>query len=392
MRPVVALLFLAACNGAPHRPLPPTTVAPPPRVAPPARTVAPPALTFPLLATDPRAEQLSLAGAHACLLDAAGAVSCWGRNDHGELGDGTTESRATPAATLGLPPVAEVGVGAAHTCARTRDGDVWCWGSGDLAQIGDGSREASRPPTRVLRGARSLHVSDVASCVRLDEAGTARCWGTVPAPADSALGLVGAPVTFVTPTAIPVRVGAGFAAGGLSSACTLAPDGAVRCWGEGAGMGLGLVHGPRFGPTVIANLGVVRGIAAGTMFDCAAAADRVACWGATVPTYFGVGGTDETSPVSIPGFGASTAVGAGQSYVCALDAAGTVTCAGWGELVDRRGGSVPLTHTGAPVGSFGLARSLSVGSNGGCALGFDKVVRCALWRSPNWDQPPAPPS
>jgi alpha-tubulin suppressor-like RCC1 family protein len=66
---------------------------------------------------------------HACALMQDGTLWCWGSNDHGQLGDGTTTSRATPAPVAALKEtVVEVAAGSHHTCVRTSQGSVWCWG------------------------------------------------------------------------------------------------------------------------------------------------------------------------------------------------------------------------------------------------------------------------
>ena len=74
------------------------------------------------------AVDLDVGMAHACAVDLDGAVWCWGRNDAGQLGDGTRRGRARAARVPGLPPAARVAVGHAHSCAEARDGAVWCWG------------------------------------------------------------------------------------------------------------------------------------------------------------------------------------------------------------------------------------------------------------------------
>ena len=40
---------------------------------------------------------------HTCALTRPGAVHCWGRNDFGQLGDGTQVNRAAPAEIAACP-------------------------------------------------------------------------------------------------------------------------------------------------------------------------------------------------------------------------------------------------------------------------------------------------
>ncbi len=79
-------------------------------------------------------------GSHTCSLTVTGSMACWGSNDHGQLGDGTTTDRRTPGSISGLPgPVATIATGFDHTCAQTASGILMCWGNNALGQVGDGT-------------------------------------------------------------------------------------------------------------------------------------------------------------------------------------------------------------------------------------------------------------
>lgn len=117
---------------------------------------------------------------HTCARTLDGAVWCWGRNDVGQLGDGTTTQRLTPTRVT-LPPGVlpqQLGLGFAHTCVRGADGAVWCWGRNDQGQIGDGSRIARLVPTRArIGGAEEIAVAGDYVLVR-QAGGVVRAWGS----------------------------------------------------------------------------------------------------------------------------------------------------------------------------------------------------------------------
>lgn len=92
----------------------------------------------------------------ACAVLAGGSVHCWGSNEGGELGDGTTIARPTPAPVTGLNGAVAVSVGAtdviahaAHACALLDTGSVACWGSNDLGELGDGTTTSRSVPAEV---------------------------------------------------------------------------------------------------------------------------------------------------------------------------------------------------------------------------------------------------
>ncbi|HET6280684.1 MAG TPA: hypothetical protein VFH73_06960, partial [Polyangia bacterium] len=60
-------------------------------------------------------------GSHTCVVLANATVKCWGLNDVGQLGDGTTNVRSNARTVVGLSNVVELVAGAKHTCARLSD-------------------------------------------------------------------------------------------------------------------------------------------------------------------------------------------------------------------------------------------------------------------------------
>ncbi|MDB4997990.1 MAG: regulator of chromosome condensation [Myxococcaceae bacterium] len=94
--------------------------------------------------------KLFSAESHTCALGPDGKAQCWGANEEGELArpvGRTTQELAGPVSGLGL--VAEIAPGADHLCARTKSGTASCWGNNKSGQVGDGTTERKATPTRV---------------------------------------------------------------------------------------------------------------------------------------------------------------------------------------------------------------------------------------------------
>jgi alpha-tubulin suppressor-like RCC1 family protein len=75
---------------------------------------------------------------------------CWGKNDVGELGNGTEVNSSTPVQVPGLTGVVQLVAGYDHFCAMKSDGTVWCWGGNNNGQIGTGLYLTQYVPAQVL--------------------------------------------------------------------------------------------------------------------------------------------------------------------------------------------------------------------------------------------------
>jgi alpha-tubulin suppressor-like RCC1 family protein len=119
-------------------------------------------------------------GGATCALRTDGSVWCWGSNDFGQLGTGNTTTTPTSTAVqvAGLTGVVELVAGRYHACARRQDGGVACWGRNDGGQIGDGTYNNRPAPFAVPLPRPALHVAagGYHTCALLDDYAL-YCWG-----------------------------------------------------------------------------------------------------------------------------------------------------------------------------------------------------------------------
>lgn len=174
---------------------------------------------------------LAAGTAHACALLDDASIACWGANDAGQLGDGTTDDSNQAVAVASAPANAvALASGFSHTCARTSTNEVFCWGSGASGQLGNGGNAESHSPVQVtsLSNAAALDNGSFHTCI-VDTQGGMACWG------QNSSGQVGDGTTTArnVPTAVINLTPAVMTdvAGGSAHTCAKTQGGNIKCWG-----------------------------------------------------------------------------------------------------------------------------------------------------------------
>ncbi|MFM7679084.1 MAG: RCC1 domain-containing protein [Roseiflexaceae bacterium] len=108
-------------------------------------SVVPVTVTLP---ADITVSQISVGAIHSCLLSSAGTIYCWGSNDNGQLGTGTTTDSQIPVpiSISSYITFTHVSAGNSHTCALSSNSSVYCWGWNAHGQLGTGTTDDATIP------------------------------------------------------------------------------------------------------------------------------------------------------------------------------------------------------------------------------------------------------
>lgn len=346
---------------------------------------------------------------HTCAILSDGSVRCWGGNAAGQLGDGTTTSRALAVPVAGITNAIDVAAGDAFSCALVEAvagdglGGVRCWGRGTAGQLGDGAGLSSATPVAVaaLTTATQLTARAAHACALLARNGGITCWGDggsgqlgqgtlASATTPVAVARIGADnYDFVDQFGEPASVRAYQVSAGEAHTCARTSTSAgsaglgVRCWGatnlgelgNGAPFCLaGAICDPKApnpSPQRVTGVASAIHLAAGGHHSCVVlTGGAVRCWGLGDQGQLGNGATRRSStPVNATGITGATHASAGAAFTCA-SVAGALRCWGGndgGQLGNstRTDASSPVAATAVGAGSFDPA-TLRSGARASC--------------------------
>ena len=350
---------------------------------------------------------IAAGGAFSCDLQ-AGKAYCWGNNDYGQLGDGSSTASSfpvpvDPGGVLAGKSLTQISAGAAHACVLDRAGAAFCWGYDGTGALGDGSTVYSSDipvavdTSGVLAGkALSRIAAGYNHTCATDRTGAAYCWG------DNSRGELGDGGT--VSSSVPVAVQAGGVLVGqrvthISAAfhytCATDRAGDGFCWGAGGDgvLGNGTTSDSSV-PVAVQTTGVLAGetltgISAGSSHVCAV--DSVGhgyCWGSNANGELGDGTTISSSaPVRVLARGPLngrrlTRISAGLFHTCAITRAGAAYCWGSGYVGELgtgsvAGSSVPIAvYAGAVLAGTVLTR-ISAADTHTCAT--DRAGAAYCW-------------
>ena len=357
-------------------------------------------------------------------------IWCWGRNDKGQLGDGTTNDSNIPVKVRSVGDmkygkIIDIFTAQHHSCVLTQLGSnkkVYCWGSNKDGQLGNGSSGAGNYSSVPVEVGGALAGKDVTSIGGTGDvscaivSGKIYCWGL------NNMGQLG----FGNPgnpgfRATPVQINSGghnrlpsnyfatkLATGGSRSQtmCTITTEKRAYCWGLArfGQMGVGPIAGNHYSyATQVKGLEDVTDISqdgytwasdhAYVSHTCAIASGKVYCWGGAGRGQSGLLGHGafgaHFQPVQVSGLpGVPLRIEVGIAHSCALvNDHGNKKVYCWGDNKLGQLGinsNTPQFSTSPKpvyVGIGGLPPTESVvdiaaGANRGCAIMTNKRSYC----------------
>ena len=314
---------------------------------------------------------------HTCAVRVSGAVQCWGRNNFGELGNGSNTDSSVPVLVNGIANAKAVSAGTYFTCAALDTREVKCWGYNRNGQLGNGNTTDSVVPvfvSDIANATSAATAGEMHACAALDT-GEVKCWG---GNRSGQLGN-GGTADSGKPVAVLGIADAKAVSAGAFSTCAVLESGRIQCWGDNSYGKLG--NGSELSSKIPVSVsGISDGIAVstGNIQSCALLRNgTVQCWGHNGNGELGNGSTTRSlTPVTVSNIATATSISLRYGGACAVLSDGQVKC--WGANAVGQLGSGNLTDSLVPVSVIGLSNvtSISAGPEASCAVTSGDAVQC----------------
>ena len=310
-------------------------------------------------------------GEHACAVTADEEAWCWGANEEGQIGVGSSGGTQPPSQPALREPIQQVSAGRSHTCATSGD-SVYCWGDNSSRQCRAGDEDQITTPAVAVRDATDVTAGRSHTCALRSSGGSeAICWGD---NSQYQLGDEQAQNTGVPAGTGLVRVR--WIDAGDDHTCAVDDQDDVWCWGANKRGQLGdAVPLARGTPFALPDELPFDQLAVGDTHTCAVRGGSAFCWGENNTSQLGIAPAPFAStPVRVGGLSDVVEVGAGERFSCARTAQGQVFC--WGANGCGRLGlnsARPLYTTPTEVADVPEATALAVGPGSVCVISAGDV-------------------
>jgi len=290
-----------------------------------------------------RFRSVSAGAFFTCGLTTGDLAYCWGYNNSGVLGDGTTIQRVRPVAVAGGRKFRQISAGSDHACALNFYDRLFCWGNNGSGALGDGTTTNRLTPTRVRPTSllfRQVSAGEAYTC-GVTPGNRAYCWGK------NTNGQLGD--RSKTGRLNPVAVYGGLSFRQVSTlwrhTCGVTTGNQAYCWGHNGLRQLGdgsdwprrLKPVPVLGGLQFSRVSVGYGDTCGVLVN-----DRAYCWGSNGSGELGDGTRDShPTPVAVVGGHEFRQFDTGADHNCGTTFADVAYCWGddfFGELGDGRSG------------------------------------------------------
>jgi len=271
--------------------------------------------------------KISAGAFHSLAIKSDGTLWAWGKNDSGQVGDGTNENKLQPTMITGYNDWLKISGGYNHSAGIRSDGTLWAWGNNSFGQLGDGTTIDRNFPIQVGTDTNWLDVAcGNGFTLALKSDGSLWAWGK------NNYGQLGDGTT--TDRTTPTRIGTSKSwvaiSAGWDHSLGLKSDGSLWAWGNNSYGQLGIGNKTSMTtPTMIPSDREWVSIKAGWNHSIAIKSDgSLWAWGSNILGQLGDGTTtDRTTPTLISPSDWSYVSG-GSNYTIGVKTDGTLWA--WG--------------------------------------------------------------